>query len=939
MSMEDQAATCIQARFRAFRWRKLQRRRVRAVSKLQALQRGRFTRREFAALRDFSREQESFQQATRRRQIRIWCNEQELYFLQHTNAADLERVRAFQQQHSARLIQRCWRAVNNSMVASKGDKEEVVAPSDRIYTFDPFGLATPDTKARTDHRRQWSRDNESSEFSPLSPSLFINAKELRASASARKLPAAIAGEEAFASRRKAIQGRIKGKAAQEKVKSRSATKARDTKEGSNPVVNRRRELYEQVVAMKYATAQRVLQYERGSRASRQERELFSAQLVKSCENRIKHLQAESLAQMMPSQEDNKLVHDEAAMMERWDPARRIRAWNHHRRAVCSVLDKRRWWQTQLAGDERDIRQVVVAKSPWEDENKIWLWPRSENSNQKDHDRACSTAIWPSMEIHRFLVGDKNLEEPNNQLFGPVGDDEASEWWRAHCTQSHLAINGALLIEKPYSAEFSNNVTNQRDVFPVCTSEIVANRDLYKLQQRSKRAAQTKSLEQNVQQRIKNLVIRVERQVHEMEVQVEANTQLVLEIEQRKVQRRARITREQQSAMTIQRYARGMRGRKHAREVRAEFFVMVRGRAIRRGRCEECGDQRAVLECQQCEESLHFCPICWVHVHSTRRRKTHVAIPMTTVVSPITVQDIGSTKAPNLNELAAESNKPKIVNVDLNSGPTLRALPSPPKQSTIQSAEPAAVKLKKPTADTELQSSKQDHIRTTTPSRGASTRKNTTPELSEACALVRRVKTEVREAPSTAETIQMVPAKSIPNQPARTMLDDENSRNDELDFSTVEGDGALMNEAENDLDEQKESAESTAQPVTTAISGQPPAVETVSALPGSISVPQGGSNDDEMSEQISNTIESNSEIENGAEAVATTEVAYEQVKRDTKSSTGSVIAGDAVVSANSAVSNDALLDDPPAITESAEQDSDHRSTEEYVATKTKHSGDL
>ncbi|KAF1784802.1 hypothetical protein GQ600_11739 [Phytophthora cactorum] len=42
----------------------------------------------------------------------------------------------------------------------------------------------------------------------------------------------------------------------------------------------------------------------------------------------------------------------------------------------------------------------------------------------------------------------------------------------------------------------------------------------------------------------------------------------------------------------------------------------------------------------------------------------------------------------------------------------------------------------------------------------------------------------------------------------------------------------------------------------------------------------------MSEQISNTIESNSEIENGAEAVATTEVAYEQVKRDTKSSTGS-----------------------------------------------------
>ncbi|KAF1783488.1 hypothetical protein GQ600_20922 [Phytophthora cactorum] len=269
--------------------------------------------------------------------------------------------------------------------------------------------------------------------------------------------------------------------------------------------------------------------------------------------------------------------------------------------------------------------------------------------------------------------------------------------------------------------------------------------------------------------------------------------------------------------------------------------MVRGRAIRRGRCEECGDQRAVLECQQC-------------------RKVY------TLSNLLGARALNATaywkyEGPELNELAAESNKPKIVNVDLNSGPTLRALPSPPKQSTIQSAEPAAVKLKKPTADTELQSSKQDHIRTTTPSRGASTGKTRHRNY------LRHVRWLVNHAR------------------------DENSRNDELDFSTVEGDGALMNEAENDLDEQKESAESPAQPVTTAISEQAPAVETVSALPESISVPQGGSNDDEMSEQISNTIESNSEVENGAEAVATTEAASKQVKRDMKTSTGSVIAAD------------------------------------------------
>ncbi|KAG7386943.1 hypothetical protein PHYPSEUDO_014927 [Phytophthora pseudosyringae] len=624
MSTEDQAAACIQARFRGFRWRQKQRRGVSAVSKLQALQRGRFTRREFAELRDFSREQESYQQATRRRQTRIWRNEQELYFLQHTNAVDLERVRAFQQQHSARLIQRSWRAVNNSTASSRGEKEERVAPSDRIYTFDPFGLASAGAKARAVRFSQWRHDNASAGSSQHSLSLLLDKKEIPAiTSSSRKLPAAVAGDEAFAARRKRIQERIKRKAAQEKAKRESTPKSRASEisglaEGGKPVVNRRRELYEQVISMKQAMAQRMLLYERGIRASRPDKEMHAAQLVASCENRIEHLRTESPEEMTSSKEENQQVHHEAKVMAKWDPARRSWAWNHHRRAVCSVLDKRHWWQTQLAGDARDIRQVVVAKSPWEDENKIWVWPHNESTNQKEHesdgkdtDRASSIATWPSKEIQRFLVGDKNMNEMQIQSAGPVGDDEASEWWRAHCTQSHLATNGALLIENPYRAEFSNNVTHEGDVFPVCTSEVVANCDLYKLQQRARSAARSKSLEQDVQQRIKNLAAQVERRVHEMEIQVEANTQLALEIVRRKEEQRVRITREQQSAMTIQRYARGMQGRKFAREVRAEFFVMVRGRAVRRGRCEECGDQRAVLECQQCEESLHVCPICWV----------------------------------------------------------------------------------------------------------------------------------------------------------------------------------------------------------------------------------------------------------------------------------------------------------------------------------------
>ncbi|ETP40205.1 hypothetical protein F442_12420 [Phytophthora nicotianae P10297] len=692
--------------------------------------------------------------------------------------------------------------------------------------------------------------------------------------------------------------------------------------------------------MKYATAQRVLQYERGSRASREDRELFSAQLVRSCENRIKHLQAESLDQMMPSQVDNQSVHDQAEVMEKWNTARRICAWNHHRRAVCSVLDKRDWWQTQLAGDERDIRQVVVAKSPWEDENKIWQWPRSENNNQRNHDRPSSTAIWPSMEIHRFLVGDKNVEESHNQPLDPVDDDEASEWWRAHCTQSHLAINGALMIEKPYSAEFSNNVTSEGDVFPVCTSEIVANRDLYKLQQRAKRAARTKSLELDVEQRIKSLVTRVERQVHEMEVQVEANTQLALEIEQRKVERRARITREQQSAMTIQRYARGMQGRKHAREMRAEFFVMVRGRAIRRGRCEECGDQRAVLECQQCEESVHFCPICWVHVHSTRRRKTHVAIPMTTVVAPITMKEAGSTKVPTLKEPAVDSTKTNVVNVEKTSSPKLRALPSPRKETTIRTAEPAAVQSKKRTI---IHSSKQDHIQNTVPSRVTSSPKITTPELSEACELARRVRAEVQETPTTAETVEIDPAQGIPQESASIRLIDDNLGTNEVDFSTIEGDGAVMNAVvvENDLEELKEAVEAPVQSVTTVISEQTPDVESVSSLPPSASVPESTSNDHDLQSGAStpaktDTAATTKSLEHDAKSkpelsaktvelgnTANDAVTSKEESRDTDNPAGSAIAGGAEIPIGSAVGTNEL----PTVTGAAEQDPERRLTEE------------
>ncbi|GMF11195.1 unnamed protein product [Phytophthora lilii] len=751
-------------------------------------------------------DQESYRQATRRRQIRIWRNEQEIEFLQNTNAADLERVRAFQQQHSARLIQRGWRAANQSAAHLKGEQAEDIDPSDRVYTFDPFKLATTDGRAT-----QWRHNNEKCvERAKHPPSLLLNKDEIRATTTAnKKLPAAIANEKAFESRRKEIQDRIKRKAAQQKINTRSSAKTRasvncETTENAKAAVNRRRDLYEQVIAMKRTTAQRVLRYDREARVSRQDKELLSAQLVASIENRLKHLRSESPEQMKSSIEDNQELQAEAGLLEKWDLARRMNAWNNHRRAVFAVLDKRHWWQTHLAGDERDIRHVVVAKSPWEDENKIWVWPRGESSNQKEangsidpDDSPSATSPWPSLKIQRFLVG----VESQNQSLSPVNDDEASEWWRAHCTQSHLTANGALKIDKPYSTEFSNNVTSEGDVFPVCTSEEVANRDLYLLQQRAKRAARTKSLERDIEQRIIALTAQVERRVHEMEVQVEANTQLALELVQRKEEQRARITREQEAAMTIQRYTRGMHGRRCAREQRAEFFVMVRGRAIRRGKCEECGDQRAVLECQQCEESLHFCPICWVHVHSTRRRKTHVAIPMTTVVAPTPTQTVEATPSAAVNT-TSELSKTRVTPVEKSTGPRLRALPSPPKHSTTRSVKSAGVNGNTCKGDAKIRSaksSKHDAAQMSTP---VNVSGNTIPELAEACALARRVRAEVDKAPVPTTGDAYV---SVHNFAA------EDLASEEVDFSTVDGDCAVVNGVDVGSEDQLDTAKKIVQP--------------------------------------------------------------------------------------------------------------------------------
>ncbi|RLN88528.1 hypothetical protein BBJ28_00008134 [Nothophytophthora sp. Chile5] len=453
---------------------------------------------------------------------------------------------------------------------------------------------------------------------------------------------------------------------------------------------------------------------------------MAAKLVTSCSNRLKILQTETPEHMTSSSRgDNQLTAEEAGdLMEQWDSTRCSRAWQHHCRAVQPVLEKRQWWQTHLAGQQRDIRRVVVAKSPWEDESKIWSWPRRGNAPSNPKQSAPSFSSWPSTAIPSFLFSDTNASSsPHGEQkklhprTASVDDREASEWWRAHCTQSHLTGIRPSQTEKQQATTVNNTDPD------ILTPEMVANCELHSLQQRTKREACSQSIEHDVEQRVKALNTQVQRRVHDVEQQIEANTRLIQEVAQRKVERRARITREQQAAATIQRHARGMRGRRQAREQRAEFFVMVRGRAIRRGRCEECGDERAVLECQQCEESVRFCPTCWVHVHSTRRRKNHVAIPMTAVVVPTSVREVNEgLAAPRKVATTNVPSKAKAAKAEATVEPRLRALPSPQaKHSMTRKAESVAIDMMR---------------------EGEA-------ELEEACALARSVRREVVGAEAAA----------------------------------------------------------------------------------------------------------------------------------------------------------------------------------------------
>lgn len=82
-----------------------------------------------------------------------------------------------------------------------------------------------------------------------------------------------------------------------------------------------------------------------------------------------------------------------------------------------------------------------------------------------------------------------------------------------------------------------------------------------------------------------------------------------------------------AAIKIQSIIRGFLGRIIYLNLQADRIATTSGAAQHKGLCEECGQQKSVLKCNECLETTQLCPNCWVHVHSTRRRRHHIAFPI------------------------------------------------------------------------------------------------------------------------------------------------------------------------------------------------------------------------------------------------------------------------------------------------------------------------
>jgi hypothetical protein len=117
--------------------------------------------------------------------MRIWQQEQELYFLQHTSASKYIEVRDFQKNHGAKIIQRKWRSIH----PTKKTKDDQT-------NFDPFIFQPDFSILQKEQQQQQQQDKEPTNrfYGTLPTSVNI-------------LPTSLQDMETYRSRRKFLEER------------------------------------------------------------------------------------------------------------------------------------------------------------------------------------------------------------------------------------------------------------------------------------------------------------------------------------------------------------------------------------------------------------------------------------------------------------------------------------------------------------------------------------------------------------------------------------------------------------------------------------------------------------------------------------------------------------------------------------------------------------
>ncbi|KAF0686673.1 Aste57867_21515 [Aphanomyces stellatus] len=573
MKTPDQAAALIQARWKGRAYRIRQRHYVEAITIVQALQRGRAVRCDFAQYKAFRREQarEPKAEQSKARRERIWQQQQQLLYMESAITPERsERLLAIRRRRGARLIQRRWKEHAESSSIGR-------------------------------QRHAWDDDDDDDDDA--------------SSVASDGTTAAVVAADVFLAKKQAICMRVQQKVRQwsEKhpwklVESSDASKAEKTQA--------RLDTYRKLQTDTQALRQRVQTYCATVRQPRRDQPATAATRVAQCERRLHALMHPPPLPTATIATDNATAPSLPALPK--SKARRVAATKHHDAIVSSVAAATKTYEMPVAGTVYDMRHRRPPPS-WAiaGHDKVWTWPHATAAVHTDSNM--------DPHVETFLGGASTANEVDDDaLIWPLYASRTRDTMPLVPSMvTHPALLACLnqpskMDDDAYGTTFAATVSAQsQHVVADVTSQIQFNTQL--------RMAQDKT---------KDTPSPPPPSAADDEDDVEA----VLGTDYARLRRDYMATR-------IQRRVRGLQGRQHANTIRAEYFVMVRGHAVRKGVCEECGDVPAVLQCNACEESTHFCPGCWVHVHSTRRRRLHVPVPMAVAPPPATALPKPAAVAP------------------------------------------------------------------------------------------------------------------------------------------------------------------------------------------------------------------------------------------------------------------------------------------------------